>query len=331
MKKFLFALIGLTMLSACGGGDSDSGDSDNPMAGVYMSGATSEEVDANAILYKDGEITQLDASAISTSVFVTDSETYMSGIYRDGIKDKPCYWVGTSKINLTIGAANEGFATSIYVDGDDIYVGGYYDDSGTKMACYWKNGDMVDLGEGEVTAITVSGSDVYSAGYDDPFKPVYWKNTTKIALSALPGIAYDIKTDGTNVYTAGVVIDGNTIAVYWDGTTMNELTNGASDAVASSISMSGDDIYIAGLDQDYSKVVYWKNNSAGKVNMDSGSYVPMDSLKSWATPKIFVKDSDVYMSAPLGVNADDASVGGYWKNNDFSTPAGGLYSAIFVK
>jgi len=152
MKKFLFALIGLTMLSACGGGGSDSDDSDNTMAGVYMSGATSEAADANAIIYKDGEVTQLDASSISTSVFVTDSE-----------------------------------------------------------------------------------------------------------------------------------------------------------------------------------VAYWKNNSVGKVDMDSGSYVPLDSMKSWTTPKIFIKDENIYMSCPLGVDADHATVGGYWENNDFSTPAGGLYSSIFVK
>ncbi len=332
MKKILFPTFVLMVMAACGGGGgTNSEDSSNPMAGVYMSGASSSDVTANALVWKDGDVTLLEASAVSTSVFVTDDNVYMSGIYVDGVKDKPCYWQGETKTNLDVPAADEGFTTSIYVSGSDIYVAGYYDNSGNDTACYWKNGVKVDLGEGQAQSIFIYEGSIYVAGYDDANKAAYWKDGVKVGLSAFVSVAYDIEVVNGDVYVAGTVLNGNTYAVYWKNGVITELTDGATDAFASSIAVYGSDVYVSGQYQDYSKVGYWKNDQAGIVNLSTGSYVPMDSLVLLSMPKIFINDGDIYVTAALGADPNDATVGGYWKNGEFSTPTGGIYSSIFVK
>lgn len=330
-KYWILGAVLLLIFSACGSGGTDDDNSNDPMAGVYMSGASSSDVTANALVWKDGDVTLLEASAVSSAVFVTDDNVYMSGAYVDSGNDKPCYWDGGTKVNLDVPAADEGIATSIYVYGDDIYVSGYYDNSGNETACYWKNGVKVDLSEGQANSIFIYEGSVYVAGSDDVGKAAYWKDGSKVALSALISIAYDIEVVNGDVYVAGAVIDGNTYAVYWKNGVITELTDGSTDAIASSIAVYGSDVYVSGKYQDNSKVGYWKNNQAGIVELSTGSYVPMDSYTQLSMPKIFVNSGDVYVVAPLGVDPNDATVGGYWKNGEFSTPAGGIYSNIFVR
>ena len=50
---------------------------------------------------------------------------------------------------------------------------------------YWKNGKEVQLANGgnsaSVKGIFIAGNDVYAAGADNS-RPVYWKNSTRVAL-----------------------------------------------------------------------------------------------------------------------------------------------------
>jgi len=345
-KRFVSAfvfLVSLIFIASCDGGDSqENNNNENSTPVVYLSGGSSSTNTYYSIYSKDGVITTLspDTIAIGTSLFATDSQVYVSGLCREtGVIDIPCYWNGTTKVNLTFAGPDEGYTTGIYVSGSDVYVSGYYPESGEGhfdfKACYWKNGTVHLLDDGFVaTSIYVSGSDVYVSGADSSLKPVCWKNGVKVALSTSAGIAYELKVVSSDVYVVGVVNQGgDAIAVYWKNGIVTELSSAGSDALGTSIFVNGTDVYVVGLYQDYTKLAYWKNDSSDKVDLDTGSYLPTEpglEFKTWRLPKIALSSGDVYVVAPLG-DGTYIQVGGYWKNGVLSTPTEKIYTNVFIK
>jgi hypothetical protein len=230
----------------------------------------------------------------------------------------------------------------------DVYVAGYTSDdanspypvfnpygSSGEQPTYWKNGTLVQLDYGDyrgnhnnksgrASAIAVSGNNVYVAGYGTWFSPtsgqlpygVIWKN----------GIPLD--RDSMNLYETYeiyslAVANNDTYMVGWGGRTRYwknenpiELTPGYSPttlnilATATSIAVSGNDVYVSGAQQQqlsavggWSNVIaeYWKNGNLVKLT---------DGSKDAYTSSIAVSGTDVFVA---GV---EDSVAKYWKNGN---------------
>lgn len=115
----------------------------------------------------------------------------------------------------------------------------------------------------------------------------------------------------TNVYVAGTEINsaGKNVAKYWKNGQAVILTNGSRDAVARSIFVSGNDVYVAGFQDKAGSVLnlatYWKNGTVYTLGITGG---PFDAANS-----IFVSGDDVYAAGfERASNGND--VAKYWKN-----------------
>lgn len=132
----------------------------------------------------------------------------------------------------------------------------------------------------------------------------------------------------THVYAAGLEANdaGLEIAKYWKDGRVNVLGAGTNGSRATSIAVSGTDVYVAGIEGNGTNDVakYWKNGVA--VDLTDGTQ------RGYAT-SVFVSGTDVYVAggeqAPLS-----NTVAKYWKNG---TPVvlpdsgqGALAQSIFV-
>ncbi|MFD0750548.1 hypothetical protein ACFQZS_10365 [Mucilaginibacter calamicampi] len=241
------------------------------------------------------------------------------------LQTEAAYWKNGS-INLL---EKKGIkATDIAVQGNDVYVSGYrYTNDGQQRACYWKNGICVDLESTadfpSTTAIAVKGTDVYVLGGDQA--AVCWKNGIKTNLIpplSTPVSIEDIAILGDDIYMSGIKITGDIRrAIYIKNGVINELpslTNSADPNLktyAAGITVSGNDIYIAGdegINFEDGTVVYWKN----------GAVVPV--AKRGSAKDIFVNGADIYI---VGTKFGPSSLSNnqyatIWKNGaEYSTSA----------
>ena len=345
MKKIFLAFTAtvLLLLSACGGGA--------PV--VYMSGFSMDEDTSTANYWKDEEVSNLplENTSIANGIFADADFTYISGATNITTAATACYWMNDgTKYDLATPGGSASKATGIYVEGSNIYVSGVYYPVPVAVASgYWMNKEFKVLYDGAedsyVTSIYVQDGVVYTAGHIAN-KAVYWKGTTKYDLSTDSSMATSIKVDKDGVvYVSGYIEDK---AVYWKGKTVLdvvELTDGTEPAIATSLDLAGEDVYIAGLYDDMQKVVYWKNTASNKFDLSiTGSYVVDGSLvlsalsaadfNIWG-PSIQTDGTTVYVSSYLVENPDDpdtfAFVGGLWKDGVFSVKKGYSYSSLFVR
>ena len=335
MKKIFLAFFAtvLLFLSACGGGD--------PV--VYMSGFTinEDETEINANYWKGEEVSNLPPSdvAIANSIFADSDFTYISGAYDLDTGFKACYWTGDgTKVALTAPGGAASIATDIYVDGSDIYVSGVYN-SGNDGSGYWKNKVfkiLEDTADSYVSSIYVKDGIVYAAGMVED-KAVYWKGTTKYELSTNMSFATSIEVSESGVVYVAGFDDGK--AVYWKDKTLVVLTDGATFGFASSLDVVGEDVYVAGVyGDDFENLAYWKNNAAGKVDLEiTAPYVfggppVLNFFNIWG-PSIQTDGTTVYVSSYLVEDPDDEPmfVGGLWKDGELTVKEGYSYSSLFVR
>lgn len=272
--------------------------------------------------------------------FTTPRTVYLAGYHGSSA----AYWKDGKLFPLTKGT----YAHSIYVVGNDVYVAGEYN-SGNLQAVYWKNGTPVMLTNGAnaavANAIYVAGNDVYAAGYEvnnnDPTLPVakYWKNGVAVSLtqgtSSNSGIVNSICVVGTDVYAAGFTANeymGYRVATYWKNgvaVPLNDSTR--STASAQSIFVNGNDVYVAGYENDQLSIggtpvaKYWKNGAP--VALTDGS-------QDATAYSICVSGNDVYAAGYEYSALTGLSVAKYWKNGTpvsltDGTKYGNAYS-IFV-
>ena len=162
---------------------------------------------------------------------------------------------------------------------------------------------------------TICPHDVYVGGQFKSFRAAVWKNGVPTYLTAGDGCVRSVVVDNGQVYAAGTErASWNNIAKVWkDGNVLYTLTDGTTSAFANSIVVSGNNIYVAGQ-ENQGKL--WKNGIA------QSGYTEARKLNS-----VFVYGNDVYAAGYT--TTDEAAV---WKNgtllHTLTSGIGNAYSVV---
>ncbi|GHV95751.1 hypothetical protein AGMMS50293_20710 [Spirochaetia bacterium] len=299
---------------------------------VYDNAAADQAAVDNAVTILQGAVVtfngQKKAGLITTSIYIT-------GTYTEGSTQKPAYWKGSTRYNLSINETDpQREVNGMALADNDIYIVGK-----NNGACYWKNGVKYNLSVPAGTAIydsfandiTVSGSDVYIAGYyynGDHNVACYWKNGVRTDIGS-SGYIYAIAISGGDVYITGT--DTAEQPCYWKN---GNIFNLSGTGCPQDIAIVGTDVYVTGFDGSSLEMVgyYWRNGTrytlsgsgiggseiavSGTNVYIAGAYrsgefakacywlngiqvvLPATANESWAN-RIAIYDSDVYI---LGSN-----------------------------
>jgi hypothetical protein len=270
---------------------------------VYACGNVGYVVDAvtspQAYYWKNGNPVILGAG-YARSIAVSGNDVYVCGYTGNAFNGyNACYWKNGNITYLPENTRSDDYwddypvsstdskAHSIFISGSDVYIAGQEtivrDGSSAISAVYWKNGNEGYLIKGSFAgskddaaySIFVAGNDVYACG---ALEARYWKNGTSFYLPGSSGIithAQSVFVSGSDVYVAGAQKDGKFyqtylgqqkryVAKYWKNGQPVNLTDGTREAYATSIAISGTDVYVAGYEEKQAGVrnwiaKYWKN------------------------------------------------------------------------
>jgi len=351
-KQILVILFLILIFYSCKKELSDtSGSNTSTAVDVYVAGADSISILAHgipaywkngkAVYYTDGTQSYGGIAAEATSIAVIGNDVYMTG-YAQLCGTFSCHDYGRLwKNGISIDLNLPTYPNSLAFSNNDIYIAGsslYLEGTGGNAA-YLKNEVKTELPSGSTgsisTAIAVSGNDVYVAGigitgsiYSGPQKYIakYWKNSQPVILTdgTNSAQAWSIVVSGNDAYVAGYEWNGRSyqdasgspykksIAKYWKNSQLVILTDGTDDAYAKSIAVSGNDVYVAGSEQNgksyqdasgytYKRSVakYWKNGKA---------VILSDGTEDGYTTSIAVSGNDIYVAGTVSGHAT------YWKN-----------------
>lgn len=225
--------------------------------------------------------------------------------------------------NQQLSTTNESRVLDIFKNTNDLYCVGYYTDSFNKAA-YWKNGVVNilpnDINGNQVEcakSVFVKNSDVYIVG--GPFYSgntgTLWINGITVPLPYCSNANDVIVSNGNNVYVAGTTqgIYDN-VAAYWINDSIIPIGDLSSTMIteAKSITVSNNDIYVAGREYlysgnngiYYSKAILWKNNQK----------VFLPNLPNYSEAiSVTTSDSDVYVLV-REENSSGYTIGSVYKN-----------------
>jgi len=236
--------------------------------------------------------TNNDVQTSSKNVYIPCGESYGSTYSNSLIYAS--LWNGTNKTTLTDPKSlinSNSWATSVFVSDNDVYVVGQI--SGTvNYAILWKNGVQTILPFSIANSVYVSGNDVYIAGQNNSSgsqqTAVLWKNGTLTQLQGGVNANY-VYVNGTDVYVAGSgsTADNYTMAILWKNGVENQMSKNSISTAATSVFISGNDIYVGGLNNYVNNggtlANLWKNNVA--VQLPAGA------------EQVYVIGNDVYTAA----------------------------------
>jgi hypothetical protein len=136
----------------------------------------------------------------------------------------------------------------------------------------WTNGSLHLFGQGYIISavdnlttvgVAVAGNDVYVAGRfpDKNLAGGYWKNGTFTGINGGNFISSSVTTSGADVYITGYTFSHTASfpqqGVYWKNGTLTYLPNAA---ITTAVAVSGQDVYVLGVDNNHNNVV-WKNGN----------------------------------------------------------------------
>lgn len=327
MTVMIFALV------ACD--DEGSDKSSSSVTDVYVAGTLDKSGTYTATLWVNGDDVSVSSTTNMSSanaVFVAGSNVYTGGFELSGSEIPRC-WMNGAAISLS-GYTGNSRIGSVFFGNGSIYASGF-DLTG---AVYWTDGSITSLDDGSNSgsgnAVFVSGTNVFVAG-SEQLQAVYWMNyaTGKKALTsaANEAAANDISVSGDDVYITGHIWDTTMgpdyFAVYWKHSLNNWaadaeqilLTDGEHKSEATSIFVSGNDIYIAGYEFDntigiqHRRAKYWKQAMSSPVMQET---TLTDGTYDAYAYSIFVSGDDVYVAGRELDGTGGQSVAKYWKNGE---------------
>jgi hypothetical protein len=195
--------------------------------------------------YSISALIKLTSQSMAFGIAVSDGTAYIAGTHKADIGDVPCYWIGTTCIDLPTDNGG-GMATSIAVSGGVVYTSGWYwAPSGQQQACYWMGTTRVDLpGDfSQSCAIAVSGGIVYNGGYyfnGDIRQACFWAGNTRTDLQSDSGMVSSIVVNGSSVYFGGYDSNG---ACYWKDNNCTHMIEGYGSAILSGYTAYSDFTY----------------------------------------------------------------------------------------
>ena len=315
-KTVLYMIIVSGLILSAAACKKNTGRGSDWGSNVYVLGTNGDTV----IYWKNGVArnlysqSQVMISSRNPSLFVSGNDVYIAGNLPNTTttySTVALYWKNEIATFLR-DSSGDAAASSIFVSGNDVYVAGithYFVDTSHvpyttpagiyptvgKVATIWKNGVAASLpcfgtiglvGGGQyavrvhedyVSSIFVSGNDVYASGGSR-----YWGNNARYWKNGVP-------TDLSNALT----YYGANGSLCYPTTT--------------SISVSGNDVYVAGYQLTSTRrttALYWKNGVA--------SYLTTDSISGSEANSLFVSGNDVYIAGYQNVNNYSRAM--YWKN-----------------
>jgi hypothetical protein len=280
---------------------------------------------------RDGIETRLQGRGSVNSIFLSGSDEYLAGTTEDQVNSYALIWKNGTKTTLQSKYPSNA-ANSIFVNGNDVYVAGSGQGNFTtpsgQSAILWKNGTPVYLtgtgdGGGNANSVFVSNNIVYVAGWEDLGSGIFakfWKNGVGTNLvtpiptnpSTTYSKATSIFVNGADVYVGGYQYfeDANTskmIAKIWKNGNPMTLTNTPGETIINAISISGTDVYSAGMTEGClgsdgrgtGIATYWKNGTPVYLS---------DCTKQWGVAHtIFIKGTDVYVGGFIR-NAQESGI-----------------------
>jgi hypothetical protein len=283
---------------------------------------------------------------VTKSTILEPKEIFICGTGWENGRVVPRLWIENNFFyNHVYNYENEGNggrADDMAFLGNDIYtVGSIYNSDGSSYRhVVWKNStiitELTNIGFSSPFSIAVNEKtkDIYVVGLEqlpgEWTKVKIWKNGIKSSLSdndfATP---FDIKIKNNDIYVVGWLFQDNIdIAVIWKNGIPTYLTNGKNHAVATSITIIDNDIYVAGTEENSSGnrvAKYWKNGIATSLT---------DGAFDATATTIAVDKKDVYVGGSE-YNLNGKEVAKYWKNgvpNILSNGIedGGIKSSVIV-
>jgi hypothetical protein len=231
---------------------------------VYSVGNEFDGKTTNATIWKNGIATILGNKVKSSSanaIFVSGNDVYVCGNQED---TKGAYTAVLWKNGISSVIDARGELSTIFVSGSDVYVSGSTGNSSNWGLSVFKNGKLLyfDKDGGYPTGMFVSGNDVYVSGYgnNNGSQAKLWKNGVVTILDQVKTgsiSAKDVFVSGKDVYVVGEkqLTTFNfdykfypSVAILWKNGIPTNLSNGNTIAFATSVFVSGSDVYVCGYE-----------------------------------------------------------------------------------
>ena len=253
-----------------------------------------------ATYWKNGTPVQLtDGSypAVAEAICISGNDVYIAGYENNATGGNTVkYWKNGTPVVLGDPVnPTAGEAFGIAVSNGDVYVVGWSvektvitptDIVFSDVAKIWKNGVLTRLSDpatelGQATGIFLNGSDVYVSGHKEKrsdlyYQAVYWKNGVPVLLkdSGYGSRAFSVNIHDGSIFIGGFLsLNPAAIATVWQDGIPKSYSNG-SKALINSISFSGNDMYMAGME-----------NNAAMVWSSTGIRMPLTDGSSIAEAK----------------------------------------------
>ncbi|KKO89269.1 hypothetical protein AAW12_24515 [Sphingobacterium sp. Ag1] len=281
------------------------------------------------VVLKQGQgPTQFSTVSLGRSIVINNNDIYVAGNILDADGHSlAAYWKNEQFQPIPIKIDQYGNKQTSYLNGIDISNGNIfmfpYQPGTLNEYYYFKNGQETNFPNEVPSSVIndrvhfVSGNDVYVANATD--EAAYWKNGAKVTLdntlhhpnsvqvSSIFVSGNDVYVSGYKSYASkGADNTNKQMALYWKNGQEIILSTGTgryATRLTSSIFVSGNDVYVAGMSRDpntgESMAVYWKNGQ--EVVLAKGPTFTQALA-------IAVSGSDVYVA---GENSNRKV---YWKN-----------------